>query len=231
VRVANIVVQNSPSAKPIGGNPKLRELCQCGCGEPAPIATQTSKKHGRVKGQPCRFINGHSNRITKVKHGASRKSGMSSEYVAYHGAKTRCTNPNIKGFEYYGGRGIQFLFTSFEEFFAEVGLRPSPSHSIDRYPNSEGHYQPGNVRWATKTEQRVNQRRVKNQTFSSIYHGVSKSGNGFQARIQIAGKRMRLGTFDIEDDAGRAYNTAAKKLFGEFARLNAIPEISPQEQQ
>lgn len=38
-------------------------LCQCGCGEPAPISKKTHRKKGLIKGQPCRFINGHQHRM------------------------------------------------------------------------------------------------------------------------------------------------------------------------
>ena len=81
------------------------------------------------------------------------KPGMSrtAEADIYYGARARCNNPKIKGYEYYGGRGIKFLFTSFEKFFAELGERPD-GMSIDRI-NTNGHYEPGNVRWATQSEQ------------------------------------------------------------------------------
>jgi hypothetical protein len=92
------------------------------------------------------------------KHGASSRGARTVEFTAYHAAKGRCTNPNGAKWADYGGRGIQFLFTSFEQFLAEVGLRPSPEHSLDRWPNNDGNYEPGNVRWATK-EQQVSNRR------------------------------------------------------------------------
>jgi hypothetical protein len=38
-------------------------LCQCGCGQPAPIAKQTRKREGHIKGQPLRFIHGHGGRF------------------------------------------------------------------------------------------------------------------------------------------------------------------------
>ena len=79
------------------------------------------------------------------------------EVVAYANAKQRCTNPNKWNYKNYGGRGIQFKFNSFEEFEAELGPRPS-GKSLDRYPDNDGHYEPGNVRWATPKEQRSNQR-------------------------------------------------------------------------
>jgi hypothetical protein len=79
------------------------------------------------------------------------------EYQAYHSAKNRCNNPRNPGYKYYGGRGIRFLFTSFEQFFAELGPRP-PGLSLDRIDN-DGNYEPGNARWAARSEQRRNQRR------------------------------------------------------------------------
>jgi hypothetical protein len=131
------------------------KLCECGCGNPAPIATHNCTKTGASKGQPLRFINGHANRgkAYALKHGMSH----SPEYACYMSAKNRCTNTLSSGWKDYGGRGIEFRFTSFEEFFAELGPKPSPEHSIDRKDN-DGHYEPGNVRWATQTEQMRNQR-------------------------------------------------------------------------
>lgn len=74
-------------------------------------------------------------------------------YSNFKAAQRRCIY--TKGSEYhrYGGRGIKFLFKSFDEFLAEVGPKPSPKHSIDRYPNPDGNYEPGNVRWATHKQQ------------------------------------------------------------------------------
>ena len=127
------------------------ELCECGCGNPAPIAKQTSSYRGRVKGQPLRFINGH-NRGNRS-HGLSR----SQEWYAYSGAKQRCSNKNNKDYSDYGGRGIKFLFKSFEQFINAVGRKPSPGLMLDRI-NNNGHYAPGNVRWATKSVSSKNRR-------------------------------------------------------------------------
>ena len=77
------------------------------------------------------------------------------EYSTYYAARTRCNNPRHDKWKYYGGRGIKFLFESFEQFFAELGPRPA-GHTLDRI-NSDGNYEPGNVRWATREEQSGNQ--------------------------------------------------------------------------
>jgi len=83
--------------------------------------------------------------------------------MAFHQAKHRCTNPNAPAWKNYGGRGIQFRFESFEKFFEEIGERPTSAHSLDRKDN-DGHYEPGNVRWATKCEQNQNQRKRQKAT-------------------------------------------------------------------
>lgn len=91
------------------------------------------------------------------KHGHTRP--RTPEYRAFMNAKTRCENPRCEKYPIYGARGIRVLFASFEQFLVELGRRPSPAHSVDRIDN-DGHYAPGNVRWATRSEQRMNQRKV-----------------------------------------------------------------------
>lgn len=80
------------------------------------------------------------------------------------GAKQRCTNPNTGGFADYGGRGIEFRFPSVRAFtewvLRNIGPKPSATHSLDRIDNSR-HYEPGNLRWATRSEQARNKRMYK----------------------------------------------------------------------
>jgi hypothetical protein len=132
----------------------MANLCACGCGQENTIPTRVYHKGiGYVKdGPPRPFINHHSNSSHHQKRG--RKS--SPEYNSYSHAKDHCTNPNAHWAD-YGGRGIQFLFTSFEQFFAELGPRPAGT-TLDRFPNNDGNYEPGNVRWATREEQNQNRR-------------------------------------------------------------------------
>lgn len=90
--------------------------------------------------------------------------GMSNtpEHDAWKGAKQRCFNPNRKGFSEYGGRGITMCAewaASFVAFYEHIGPRPGPDYSLDRI-DVNGHYEPGNVRWATAREQMLNRRPV-----------------------------------------------------------------------
>jgi hypothetical protein len=114
-------------------------LCECGKTRRIPIG-----RWGRTASCGC------AHNKSKVTHGRSK----TREYQAYHHAIQRCNDPKTRNYEYWGGRGIKFLFTSFEQFFAEVGKRPV-GHSLDRI-NNNGHYEPDNVRWATTKEQGEN---------------------------------------------------------------------------
>ena len=75
----------------------------------------------------------------------------------YHAAKGRCENPKRTNYSYYGARGVQFKFANLDELIAAIGMRPHPSLTLERI-NNDGHYEAGNVRWATRTEQQANRR-------------------------------------------------------------------------
>lgn len=81
-------------------------------------------------------------------------------YGSWSSMRQRCTNPKRRDFARYGAVGISVCdrWSSFKAFLADVGPKPTPLHQLDRYPNPAGNYEPGNVRWATPTEQARNRR-------------------------------------------------------------------------
>lgn len=128
--------------------------CVCGCGKETTVIY--SHLRGKRPTQSCGCMARGTNRARlSSTHGMSK----SPEYTSFAAAKKRCTNSNAKQFADYGGRGIRFHFSSFEEFYAEIGPRPEPklNYSLERIDN-EGHYEKGNVKWATKKQQARNRR-------------------------------------------------------------------------
>ncbi len=84
----------------------------------------------------------------------------SVEYHAWSNMRERCRNPHHKSYANYGGRGITIspLWDTFAAFLADMGRRPDDSFSLDRIDN-DGNYEPGNCRWATRSQQQQNKRK------------------------------------------------------------------------
>lgn len=123
-------------------------LCACDCGETTIAATGHLNAGQRVS-CGCQVAD------SRRKHGLS----YSPEYRAWTNARDRCRNPNNRKYSLYGARGIRMCdrwVASFENFIADLGLKPSPNHSLDRWPNGDGNYEPGNCRWATAVQQNNN---------------------------------------------------------------------------
>lgn len=145
-------------------------LCQCDCGKE--IVIQASSLVC-ANTRSCGCLLAETTSITKRKHGASG----TAEHGIWMGMNQRCYNPSNDRFSDYGGRGITVhepWRTSFSAFFSYVGPRPSLGHSIDRYPNKDGNYVPGNVRWATQMEQMNNTRVNRVVEIDGISHTVSE---------------------------------------------------------
>jgi hypothetical protein len=115
--------------------------------------------------------------------------------------------PNVPAYARYGAVGITVCdrWRSFDNFIADVGERPSLAMSLDRWPNKSGNYEPGNVRWATGSQQCRNKKNTRavvrsdglwfpsiidaaeatnadNRAIRSICEGEQKAHRGFSWR-------------------------------------------------
>jgi hypothetical protein len=117
------------------------------------------------------------------------------ECQALRNAIDRCHKQEHRRYQDYGARGITVAdvfrdpITGFDDFFAEVGPRPSSGHSLDRIDNDRG-YEPGNLRWATKQEQGLNTRKPRKRRLD-FGHGVGPKNSvmiPYQGRVQSLAK-------------------------------------------
>ena|SRR5208283_3388198 len=156
------------------GQHGARLLCLCDCG----VVKDFRVQH-LLKGltQSCGCL--RRERIYKAcrKHGHARHGARTPEYRTYNSMIQRCQNPRTPYFKNYGGRGIRVCDrwkNSFEAFLVDMGPRPLgrngqvAAYSIERV-NNDGNYEPDNCKWATKKEQRANQRSYSQH--SSGTHG------------------------------------------------------------
>ena len=124
-------------------------LCKCDCGNTKEVAGQLLR-------------DGHTNSCGCLHdrvNGEAANGKQTPEYNAWAAMKNRCGNKKNKKYHRYGGRGIKVCEewrNDYLAFLSHVGRRPSENHSLDRYPNRNGNYEPGNVRWATRKEQQAN---------------------------------------------------------------------------
>lgn len=134
--------------------PKQKWLCSCDCGKRVKVLGH-SLTSGHTTSCGC-LIRERINKIDPI-------------YNRWRAIISRCTNPNSTNFRYYGKRGIKVCdrWRTFENFRADIIAQIGPLQdnklTLDRI-NNNGNYEPGNIRWATHSEQMRN-RRPRGHTF------------------------------------------------------------------
>ena len=134
------------------------QSCRCDCGTIQFVA-HSKLRNGHSRSCGCLQAEVTTNR--SLKHGHKRRSAETKSYRAWNNMLNRCTNPNVKSFPDYGGRGITICerWLKFENFLEDMG--PSPEGlSIDRLDNDIG-YSKENCAWRTSLDQARNRRKRK----------------------------------------------------------------------
>lgn len=171
---------------------RLYYWCRCECGTEKEIA-QTSLAMGTSKSCGClrREMVAAKNRT----HGMSK----TPTYSTWLAVKARCLDPNSIGYAHYGGRGITICdrwSASYEAFLADMGERPT-GMTLDRIDNSR-HYEPGNCRWATQSEQMRNTRVNRLLTFRGVTQSMAEWADAVGLSYPVLQSRLDQRGWSVE---------------------------------
>lgn len=188
------VIESAPTRVEPSGAKATVWLCQCDCGTVKEVRAAGLKSGSTTS---CGCYQAERTAEVSFRHGKAKRRRPSVEYTTWTRMITRCTNANLPGYADYGGRGITVCDRwrhSFQAFLDDMGLRPSPSHSLDRRDNNRG-YEPDNCHWATDIEQCNNRR----STYHYQYQGATMTAREIWETSSKAvpfilfGLRMRKG--------------------------------------
>ncbi len=122
------------------------------------------------------------------KHGLCK----TAEYKLWSWMHSRCYCKSNPSYANYGGRGIKVCDrwrNSVQAFIEDMGLRPTPKHTLERI-NNDGDYEPNNVRWATRKEQAQNKRIKSNSRFIT-FKGETLTLTQWSRKTGIPGNHLR----------------------------------------
>lgn len=173
------------------GKPRRQSRCLCDCGTVF-VARNEDLLSGNTRS--CGCLHSETTTLRSTKHGHAKRGALTRTYAAWREMLTRVNNPGRERFADYGGRGITVCarWETFENFIADMGECPS-GLEIDRWPNNDGNYEPGNCRWATRTQQARNKRNNRVFTVNGITACLAELCERHHLRYGLVVRRLAIG--------------------------------------
>jgi hypothetical protein len=187
------IIENN---KKIRRLPKVKVVCDCG---EVKVVLYTNVRDGKTKS--CRCLAQETTSKLKKKNDGRHEN--TKEYTTWTRIINRCYNKNSPDYPDYGGRGIQVYKkwlgkNGFYEFFKYVGNAPTKNHTLDRFPNNDGNYSPGNVRWANPIQQANNKRNTRYLLFKGVKTKIGDVSKEIGVSKKAIYARLRNGYSESE---------------------------------
>jgi hypothetical protein len=215
---------------------KTRGLCFCGCGRPTSLATATERRRGNVKGEPVKYIRGHTRtpreRLLRPKLPVVFAGDVA--IVTLVGGQKVTVDNDVPAL--LGNRRLSFTSHGYvvvgrerpgtrQEYLHRLLMRPGRGLTVDHINGDRLDNRRANLRVCTMQQNSWNTPAQTSKQKSSRYKGVSRGSvpnlaRPWCAQVCVNGQIVRCGWFATELEAAMAYDEAARRHFGDFARPN-----------
>ena len=192
-----VVIRRGPDKRFRGtSRPRVQWECRCSCGSTILVPTwHLNNNHTKSCGCYKAEVVSVAAAVANTTHGESHDH-ITPEYRSWQAMLLRCNNPASKDFHRYGAIGVsvcQRWQNSYEAFLQDMGRRPSLRYSIDRFPNNNGNYEPGNCRWADSIQQSRNRRNTIILTLDGVAKTIPEWAEDLGISYEIIIGRIRRG--------------------------------------